>query len=137
MPPKKAPTLEEIDDIKKSLDFLGEEVSAVRMQQKNILDLVEEIKVLWLQNTEKAKRIAFLENRVEDLEQYTRINNIIVTGLQIKPRSYAGAVTGGEGEEQNEEDANSVEQQVTGQGLGHPRYWGTGQILMKPIKARK
>ncbi len=50
------------------------------------------------------RRIAFLENRVEDLEPYTRINNIIVTGLQIKPRSYAGAVTGGDGEEQNEEE---------------------------------
>ena len=113
MPPKRAPSIEEIEDIKKSLDFLGEEISAVRMQQKTILDLVEEVKVLRLQNTERAKRIASLENRVEDLEQYTRINNIIVTGLRIKPRSYAGAVARGDGEELNEEDANSVEQQVT------------------------
>ena len=55
----------------------------------------------------------FLENQVEDLEQYTRINNIIVTELQIKPQSYAGVVARGGGEEQNEEDANSVEQQMT------------------------
>lgn len=48
-----------------------------------------------------------------DLEQYTRMNDIIVTGLQIKPRSYAQAVTGGDGEEQSEENANYVEQQVT------------------------
>lgn len=113
MAPKKVPTVEEMEDIKKSLDFLGEEVSAVRLQQRNILDMVEEIKALRLQNIEKEKRIVFLENRVADLEQYTRINDIIVTGLQMKPRSYARAVTGGDGEEQREEDANSVEQQVT------------------------
>ncbi|XP_060771961.1 uncharacterized protein LOC132882868 [Neoarius graeffei] len=112
MPPKKAPTVEEIDDIKKSLDFLGEEISAVRMQQKTILDLVEEVKALRLQNKEKEKRIAILENRVEELEQYTRINDIIVTGLQIQPHSYAGAVARRDGEELNEEDANSVEKQV-------------------------
>ncbi|XP_060765748.1 uncharacterized protein LOC132873941 [Neoarius graeffei] len=112
MPPKKAPTVEEIEDIKKSLDFLGEEISAVRVQQKTILDLVEEVKALRLQNSEKAKRIAILENRVEELEQYTRMNDIIVTGLQIQPRSYAGAVARRDGEELNEEDANSVEKQV-------------------------
>ncbi|KAI3371622.1 hypothetical protein L3Q82_024189 [Scortum barcoo] len=105
---------EEIEDIKKSLDFLGEEVSTVRLQQKNILvDLVEEVKALRLQNIEKEKRISFLENRVADLEQYTRMNDIIVTGLQIKPQSYARAVTGGDGEEQSEENANHVEHQVT------------------------
>lgn len=32
---------EEVKDIKKTLDFVTEEVSAVRLQQKNILDLVK------------------------------------------------------------------------------------------------
>ncbi len=68
---KKVSPIEEIEDIKRSLDFLGEEVSAVRLQQKNILDLVEEVKELRLQNLEKEKRIVFLENRVADLVQYT------------------------------------------------------------------
>ncbi|KAJ8404636.1 hypothetical protein AAFF_G00334990 [Aldrovandia affinis] len=44
-------------------------------------------------NFEKDKKIAILENRVADLEQYTRINDVIITGLSIKPRSYARAVT--------------------------------------------
>lgn len=83
------------------------------MQQKNILELVEEVKALRLQNMEKEKRIVLLEKQVADLEQYTRMNDIIVTGLQIKPRSYARAVTGGDGEEQSEENANYVKQQVT------------------------
>ena len=95
MGPKKTLTLttEEVDDIKKSLDFLSEEVSAVRMQQKNILKLVDEVKVLRLQNAEKDKRLAYLENWVADLKQYTRMNDIVITGIPIYPRSYARAVT--------------------------------------------
>lgn len=73
----------------KSLDFIIQEVSAVRMQQISILDLVEEAKALRLQNVEKDKHITSLENRVEDLEQYTRVNDVIITGLKIKPRSCA------------------------------------------------
>lgn len=104
---------EEVDDIKKSLDFLSEEVSAVRTQQKNILALVDEVKMLRMQNEEKDKRLAYLESRVADLEQYTRINDIVITGLPIKPRSYARAVSAGsEGEPGCELDASSTEQQV-------------------------
>ncbi|KAI9547192.1 hypothetical protein NQZ68_020013 [Dissostichus eleginoides] len=89
MGPKKFPAAEEVEDIKKSLHFLAEEMSAVRLQQKNILDLVIEVKELRIQNAEKDKRITYLESRVEDLEQYNRMNNIIVTGLNITPPSYA------------------------------------------------
>lgn len=56
MAPKKVPLIEEIEDFERSLDFLGEEVSAVRLQQKNILDLVEEVKALLLFGTWKKKR---------------------------------------------------------------------------------
>ena len=103
---------EDIDDIKKSLDFLTEEISVVRQQQKSILDLVAEVKVLRNQNAENVNRIAFLETRVHELEQYSRINEVVVSGLQIKPRSYARAVTAiGDGE-RGELDENSTEQQV-------------------------
>lgn len=109
MGPKKLP---EVDDIKKLLDFLAEEVSAVRLQQKGILTLVEEVKALRIQNEEKDKKIAFLENRVADLEQYTRLNDIIITGLDIKPRSYARAVAATNGEESGDLDVSSTEQWV-------------------------
>ncbi|KAL0155113.1 hypothetical protein M9458_049376 [Cirrhinus mrigala] len=98
MPPKKLHTqAEEVDDIKRSLDMLTEEVSAVRQQR--------------LQNIEKDKRIMLLENRVVDLEQYTRMNDIMVTGLE--PRSYAPALTTLNEGETNEQDDTSVEQHVT------------------------
>ena len=78
------------------------------------MSLVEEVKALRLENSEKEKRIFSLENRVDELEQYTRINNIIITGLETKPRSYARAATRmTAGGDTSEEDATSVELQVT------------------------
>lgn len=44
MPTKKNLMAEEVDYIKKSLDFLAEEISADRLQQKGILELVEVVK---------------------------------------------------------------------------------------------
>lgn len=103
---------EDIDDIKKSLDFLTEEISVVRQQQKVIMDLVAEVKTLRKQNADNKKCLAWLESRVQDLEQYSRINDVIVSGLHIKPRSYARAVTANGDGEGGELDDNSTEQQV-------------------------
>ncbi|KAJ8378468.1 hypothetical protein AAFF_G00239320 [Aldrovandia affinis] len=86
-PPKINLAAEELEDIKRSLDFLTEEISDVKLQQKTILELVEEVKALRIQNAEKDRRLDYMENRVADLEQYSRMNDIIVTGLHIKPRS--------------------------------------------------
>lgn len=49
-------------DIKRSLDFLSEEISVVKLQQKSILDLVEEVKTLRIQNAEKDWRLVRLES---------------------------------------------------------------------------
>lgn len=47
-----------------------------------------------------------------DLEQYTRMNDVIVTGLQTKPWSYTQAVVTANGGEPDEQDTNSTEQQM-------------------------
>lgn len=114
MPPKlKALSLEEADELRKALDTLMEQVMALSEEQKEILTLTEEIKQLHLENSEKDKRIAELERRLDELEQHSRINNVIVTGLKIKPRSYARAVaTDNNGGEPGEDDVSSTEQQV-------------------------
>lgn len=72
---------------------MTEDISAVKLQQKSILDLVEEVKALHIQNAEKDRRLVYLESRVAELEQYTSISDVIITGLRIKPRSYAHVVT--------------------------------------------
>lgn len=112
MGPKKIQTgvEEELEEIKASLGKVLEQTATIAKQQKTIMDLMDEIKVLKMQNEEKDKRMDALEQRLADLEQYSRINDLIITGLVIKPRSYAKAVaTGGE---PTELDQESAEQQV-------------------------
>ncbi|KAL3983381.1 coronin-2 [Sarotherodon galilaeus] len=111
MPPKKGPTPEEVEDIKTSLGALCGDVAAIRAQQELLLGLLEEVKQLRLQNAEKDRRIMDLERRVDELEQYTRTNDVVISGIKIKPHSYARAVAGIVGEPSDEE-TRSVEQQV-------------------------
>lgn len=113
MGPKKtsAGMEEELEEIKRSLGKVLEQTDIIANQQKMIINLMEEIKMLKMQNQEKDKRINALENRLADLEQYSRINDLIITGLAIKPRSYARAVSTTHGEP-TEMDQESTEQQV-------------------------
>ena len=93
--------------------ILTEEVHAVRKQQNCIERLVEEVIELGLQNSKKDNRIMLLKNRFGDLEQYSRLNDIIVTGLEPKPCTYARALTTLNRGETGEQDAAYDEQQVT------------------------
>lgn len=110
-PPRKSTTPEGFEKIKLSLHTLCGGVTAVRMQQDQLLGLLEEVKQLRLQNSEKDKRIVDLERRVDKLEQYSRINDVVITGINIRPRSYARAVAADSGEPSKQE-TQSVEQQV-------------------------
>lgn len=71
-----------------------------------INELKEEIKTknITLEEIIKTKdnRINELERRVEDLEQYTRVEDVMITGLATKHRSYARVVAqeGGTGREE-------------------------------------
>lgn len=50
---------------------------------------------------------------MSDLVKYTRMNDVIVTGLPTRPQSFAAAVKSGvEGPEHSEKDLDTVEQQV-------------------------
>ncbi|KAI9516428.1 hypothetical protein NQZ68_015929 [Dissostichus eleginoides] len=119
MAPKKSANLpDEVEEIKKSLDFLSAEIKTVAAQQNKIMELMGEIQSLKIQNIEKDKKITFLENRVADLEQYTRMNDLIISGLKTRHRSYARAAAASEdtagrgGADAPEVDRESLEQQV-------------------------
>lgn len=60
---------------------MSEEISNISKQEKIIMNLMDEIKEVEQQNAEKDKKNAMLECRVADLEQYSTLNDIIVTGL--------------------------------------------------------
>ena len=67
---------------------------------------------------EKDTKISELENRVDDLEQYTRIDDLIISGLTVRHRSYSRAVThNNDTESQNatfDDETESVEEQLLG-----------------------
>lgn len=65
------------------------------------------------ENKRKDERIQFLESRVDDLEQYSRKQNIVIAGLPSVNRDYADVVADRESDDQVEELGNvSLEKQV-------------------------
>lgn len=81
-------------------------------KQDTLMDLMTELRK---SNEEKDVMIAQLEGRISDLEQYTRMNDIIVTGIKTRPRSFANAVRNRaveEGADRSTQEFVSVEQQV-------------------------
>ena len=111
----------DMDEIRRSLDNMSGELTKVAVQQKQIMDLIKEVQSLKQLNIEKDKTIALLEDRVADIEQYSRMNNIIVSGLRTTHRSYArvAAAENGVAEREglpseSETESLSLEQQVVG-----------------------
>ncbi len=118
---KKATNIpEEVEEIRKSLDVMSAEISTIVAQQKRIMESMREVQSLRKQNMEKDKRITSLENRVADLKQYSQMNDIIISGLQTRHRTYARATvatddtTVGHGANASEAERESLEQQVVG-----------------------
>ena len=117
MPPRKQrnPVMDDdFEELRKSIDFMTEEMSKVTQQLKTLTVLVSEVKQLKEIIKEKDRTIDQLEKRVQDLEQYTRKEDVIITGLKIKPRTFAKAVaTGGIiNEDAADEDLQTVERQL-------------------------
>lgn len=102
-----------MEEIKASLKFMADEISKVATQQQSILALMEEIHNLREIVNLRDKKIDELEQRIDALEQQTWSNDVIITGLQTKHRSYARAAAGvNEGEDTPPEELQTLEQQV-------------------------
>lgn len=78
-----------------------------------LLDLIDEVQQLKPVIKEKDKKTEELEKRVEVLEQYTRINDLLISGLETTQRTYAWITAGDkEGEDAPGGELHSLEQQV-------------------------
>ncbi len=104
---------DELEEIRKSLNFMSEELSKVAKQQM-LLDLMSEIKQLRNVIKEKDNKINDLERRIEDLEQYTRMEDVIINGLDTTHLSYTSATAGKskDGEDATTEELPTLERQV-------------------------
>lgn len=58
---------EDMEDVKRSLNFMSEELSKVAKQQTDLLDLIEQVQQLKAVIKERDKKIEELERRVDDL----------------------------------------------------------------------
>ncbi|KAJ8353064.1 hypothetical protein AAFF_G00112080 [Aldrovandia affinis] len=89
-----------MEEIRKSLNFMSEELSKVARQQTTLLELTNEVKQLKNLKKEKDKKTDSIERRIDDLEQYSRMED-------TKHRTYARSAAGG----RQDEDAPTAEQQ--------------------------
>ena len=118
MPPKKPPVLnpaqDDIEELKNSLNFLTAEMSKLTKKQETMEEMMKEIKEIKIAIKERDQRIDDMEKRLQELEQYTRMEDVILTGLSVKPRSYAKAAaeSRSDGEDAAPEDQKSLETQV-------------------------
>lgn len=104
MASKKSPATAEEEDIRKSLNVLTEDVMDCKIRQQQLLELLlEERNRLLALNERKNKKLAELEKRADEQEQLARLNELIITGLNVRPRPDApgemeGSSPPGEGE---------------------------------------
>ena len=103
----------DMEELKEAMNMLTSEVANITKQNSVITELLNEIKLLKKQNTEKSREIDILNRRVDELEQYTRMDDLIITGLKTNHRSYAGTVSSRDtGEDAPTRETESLEQQV-------------------------
>ena len=101
----------ELEEMKQALNRMSMELSTVAKQQ-TMLALMEEVKQLRVQLKEKDEKIESLEKRVDQLEQYSRMEDVIITGLETKHRSYASVARGDGDAEPPAEEIETLEWQV-------------------------
>ncbi|KAL7399709.1 hypothetical protein ABVT39_000534 [Epinephelus coioides] len=104
----------EVNEMKEAISMLSSAMDKISNQQQVINSLVKEMAQLKTLNVEQKDRIDTLENKVDELEQYLRLNDIIVSGLDIKPKTYAKAAAKALGHdmETSEEERITVEEEV-------------------------
>ena len=108
---------DDIASFKQSIDYLSgkiDELSGIKHEVSQILCLVNKLQSII---TEKDEQIGVLEARLDDLEQYKKKENIIISGLKISKTQWNRHLfpeKGSTGENAPEEEKESLERQVIG-----------------------
>ena len=84
---------EELKYIKENLSSLSIDVAEVLINQKQMQQLIGTIQNLQKELMQKDEKILQLEEKIEDLEQYSRKDDIVIAGLQTRHLSYARAAS--------------------------------------------
>lgn len=86
------PTIAQMKRVEEQLELISLTLRNVT-KQENLTALNEklsaDIQSLKMLLMKKDEKIAMLEKRIDDLEQHTIMNDLIITGLETKHRTYA------------------------------------------------
>ena len=81
----------EISEMKQTLDFVSDKLDVMTRMQSDLDKAMQTITKLQNDNKLKDERIVTLENCLDELEQYSRNDNIVISGLNLQYRSFAGS----------------------------------------------
>ena len=109
----------EMEKLKITLAALQQDVKEIATQQKEILRLTQQVTALQTQVTDlndklkaKDETIKKLEIRLDDAEQYSRIDDVIISGLKTRHQSYAKAAAANSTDEPTLTETETLESQV-------------------------
>lgn len=88
----------ELEELKLSMSMMNSTMEKLTSQQATITELLIQVKSLQAKTEAQEVTIISLEERLSDLEQYSRMNDVIISGLKVKPRNFLQAVNGVGGE---------------------------------------
>ena len=74
-----------IDEPATAISMMSDDITTIAKGQFCIQDLLKTIQEL--QNELKDIRIETLENRIDDLEQYSKMDNLVISGLNVQYRT--------------------------------------------------
>ena len=69
--------------------MMSDDITKIVKGQSCIQDLLRTIQALQKENEMKDIRIKMLEDRIDDLEQYSKMDNLVISGLDVQYRTYA------------------------------------------------
>lgn len=118
---------ETIAAIRKDVSELLKQQKTISQQQDQIESLLKEMKNLKDVNKKQTETIVQLQSRIEELEQYTRSEDIIISGLKVQNYSYARAAAHTEerGESAVEDENLALEKKVI-------QFLASKEIEVKP-----
>ena len=79
---------EEINDLKRSVNFISDKLDEILQSKREISEILSLVKKLEKINAEKDEKIRDLQSRVDNLEQYSRMENVIISGLRTTPDTH-------------------------------------------------
>ena len=113
---KEASTSEydDISGIRASLSKIESKLDEITKLRKDFDKLLKSVKTIESESAEKDERIKALKQKVEDLEQYSRMNDVIISELKTTHKTYTRAVNndGQDYQDAPETEITTVENQV-------------------------